>query len=74
MPSNMAGHYLIRVEIASKSRAEFPRTWAEAAPNVLVHLTKEAFQFEQLSRNTNVLHLTQINLATGEISLYSSTQ
>lgn len=71
---NMAGHYLLRIVIESRSRAEFPYNWPEAETNVLVTLHKDDALFNQLSRNKKVVHLTQLNLATGEILLYSSTQ
>lgn len=66
--------YVIRIQVKPKTLSSFPQNWARVSSDVLSLMTKDSFQFNQLQRHKNVLHLTQLNLVTGEISCYSSFQ
>lgn len=65
--------YVLRIKVQDKCLPDFPNNWTRVTSTVLAVMTPDAFLFDQLRRNKKVVHLTQLNLATGEILQYSST-
>lgn len=66
--------YVIRIQAKPKSLSYFPANWPRITDNVIMLATKDSFQFDQLKRHNKVVHLTQLDLVSGEISVYSSQQ
>lgn len=66
--------YLLTVTVKDGCGKELPRHWKYVKANVYTTLTKEGmYWFTNLPRYDFVLEVVLHNLATGKISVYSST-